>query len=180
MKFPGAVTFAVALTVALMAACGSSPTPRLGVDGSAQDAEFSLSLHADKATYRTTDPIVVSADLAFLGLAPDIAVFGDTGLVAFAVKQLDGNLEMGPASDLMCAQQKIGRLTPLHVPFQKSGGFSGEDPDAPFWRAYFADPVLHLPAGTWQISAVANMSEGAGCTPPDHDLTASVTIQVLP
>lgn len=178
MRIPGAV--AVALTVVLLAACGSSPTPRPGVDGFAQDAEFTLSIHTDKATYRTTDPIVVAADLAFIGLAAEVTVFGDQGLVGFGVKQLDGHLEMGPASRLMCAQQKIGRLTPAHVPFQKSGGFSVDEPDGPFWQAYFADPLLHLPAGTWRISASTGLMTGKDCSPPTHDLTAGVTIQVLP
>jgi hypothetical protein len=167
--------------VVLLTACGSAPTPPPGLDGSAQDAAFSLVIHADKASYRTTDPIVVSAELAFVGLAPDITVFAIfPRVVAFRVVQLDGQRKTDPVSDLMCTEQKIGRLTPLHVSFQKSGGFFGEDPDAPFWRAYFADPVLHLPPGTWQIIAVANFSEGASCSPPDHALTATVTIQVLP
>ena len=171
---------AASLVVATLAACTSSPTPRPGVDGSAKDAAFGLRIHADRATYRSTDPIVVEAELSFLGLAPDITVFGATGLVGFGVRQTDGHLRMEPAGDLVCAEQKVGRLTPLHVRFAKSGGFSGEDPDAAFWQAYFADPVLHLPAGTWQLSAVADFQTGDRCTPPDHSLTATVTVQVLP
>ena len=166
--------------VVLLAGCGSAPTARPGLDGSAQDAEFGLRIHADRASYRTTDPIVVDAELSFLGLAPDVTVFGDTRIVGFSVTQLDGHLRTEPMSDLMCVEQKIGRLTPLHVPFQKSGGFTGEDPDAPFWRAYFADPVLHLPTGTWRISAIADFQTGERCNPPDHSLTAGVTIQVVP
>ena len=180
MRIPRAAAVAVALTVVLLVACGSSPTPRPGVDGFAQDADFSLSIHADRASYRTTDPIVVTAELAFLGLAPDVKVYGDTGLVGFGVKQLDGHLEMGPASDLVCAEKDIGRLTPVHVPFQKSGGFSADQPDGPFWQAYFADPVLHLPAGTWRITAVTGLMTGKDCSPPNHNLTAGVTIQILP
>jgi hypothetical protein len=80
----------------------------------------------------------------------------------------------------MCARQVIARATPLRAPFAKSGGFTGADPDATIWRAYFADPALHLPAGRWQVTASAAFYTGDGCSGQAHGLDASVTVVVLP
>jgi hypothetical protein len=173
---------AAVLLVVIPVACGIAPTRQPGMDGSTKDAEFELRIHADKPLYRTGEPIAVDAELVFTGLAPDTSVAGlFPRIVAFGVKQLDGHLATSPVSDLMCtAVHGISRLAPLHAPFRKSGGFTGDDPDAAFWRQYFADSDLHLPPGTWQISAFANFSTGDACTPPLHSLTAAVTVQVLP
>lgn len=174
-----AFTVAV-LVAALIAGCGSPSVPGLNLDGTAQDAEFGLRIHADKAEYRTGDAIAIDAWLSYLGQGPDVVVFGPSGLVGFGVKQLDGRLHMEPASDLVCARQVIERATALRAPFAKSGGFTAEDPDAALWRAYFADPALHLPAGHWQITASAEFYTGDGCSGQAHRLDASVTVVVLP
>ena len=52
-----------------------------------------------------------------------------------------------------CGQHEFPRLVPVAVPFRKTGGFSADDPNADFYRAFFADPVLRLPAGRWQVTA---------------------------
>ena len=54
-----------------------------------------------------------------------------------------------------CAQHDYTRGVPVPVPFRKSGGFSEDDPNADFYRVYFADPVLRLPSGRWRIGASA-------------------------
>jgi hypothetical protein len=61
----------------------------------------------------------------------------------------------------------------------KSGGFAAEDPDAAFYRTFFADPLVRLPAGTWEITAVADFSEGA-CDGAHHTLRAPITVTITP
>ena len=55
-----------------------------------------------------------------------------------------------------CAKHDYARLAPVAIQFQKSGGYSADDPNAAFYRTYFADPVLRLPAGHWKLTAIAN------------------------
>jgi hypothetical protein len=43
-------------------------------------------------------------------------------------------------------------------PFVKSGGYDPGDPNADFYRAFFANPDLVLPPGEWQIGATLNIS----------------------
>ena len=86
-----------------------------------------------------------------------------------------GGINLTPASDLMFDHSTLTRDVPLTKPFAKSGEFSGDDPAAPSFRAFFADPILRLPAGTWHIYALA-----ASCSPaPLHfDLEAEIEIAV--
>lgn len=45
-----------------------------------------------------------------------------------------------------------------NYPFKKTGGWSGDDPKADYWKAYFSDPELRLPAGTYEIRAFCDFS----------------------
>ena len=60
----------------------------------------------------------------------------------------------------------------------KSGGFSADDPDAAFYRAFFSEPLVRLPAGRWEIAAVASFV--VGDRRPEHSLRASITVTVEP
>jgi hypothetical protein len=41
----------------------------------------------------------------------------------------------------------------LRQPYVKSVGWSNDDPDAALYRAFAADPKLHLPPGRWRVTA---------------------------
>ncbi len=167
------------------AACGPGPTdgtPAPGgiVDSQAQDGAFRVTIHAERPTYRTSEAIGISATLTYAGPEPTVVVLGSgSGLVGFAVRQLDGHLRMGPAWLQSCRTYSMGRGAAVAVPFVKSGGFVPSDPDGPFWQAFFADKELHLPAGTWQIDAVLDANLGS-CGGEQHPLTASVIVRVEP
>jgi hypothetical protein len=59
-----------------------------------------------------------------------------------------------------------------------SGGWSGADPNADFYNPFFHDPVVHLPAGDWMISAIAEFQTGSAAAPDHHSLRASVLVYV--
>jgi hypothetical protein len=53
-------------------------------------------------------------------------------------------------------------------------------PDPEYWKAWLVDPVLRLPAGTWQITAFPNFAGLSGCGTPGPNLRPSITIKVTP
>jgi hypothetical protein len=71
-----------------------------------------------------------------------------------------------------------GTSKSLTSPIKKFGAFSDDQPDAAFYRAFLADPVVRLPAGDWAISAVASFVEGKGCSGASRMMTATVTVHV--
>jgi hypothetical protein len=68
--------------------------------------------------------------------------------VFFTIEQLDGDAQMTGGADDVCNVDTVGRDEPVEIPFGKSGQIG-----LGFDVAWFRDPVLRLPAGTWRISA---------------------------
>ena len=76
-----------------------------------------------------------------------------------------------------CAIHVLATDRPILSPITKSGGYSDDQPDAPFYRAFFADRLVHLPTGEWDITAVAEFAEGE-CGGPAHALAAPIRVRV--
>ena len=79
-------------------------------------------------------------------------------------------------SDLVGRRLDVGK--PITSAITKSGGWSGADPNADFYNPFFHDPVVHLPAGDWMISAIAEFQTGSAAAPDHHSLRASVLVYV--
>jgi hypothetical protein len=118
---------------------------------------FLLSLRVSGDTVDAGAPIGIDAILTWDGPAVRATVWASgSGVVSFGLRQLDGDIALGGAMTADCAVHEFDRLTPVAIPFRKSGGFSEDDPNADFYRAFFADPILRLPAGRWRVSAIAS------------------------
>jgi hypothetical protein len=150
-----------AIVLALVAACGEAPTPSgptgqpIVVEG--RDAGFALSMRVGSDVVDAGAPIDVSANLTWEGAAPAATIWGSgSGPVSYGLEQLGGQIKVIGMYTADCAKHDYARLVPDAVPFQKTGGFSADDPNAGFFRTYFADPVLRLPAGHWKVTAIAN------------------------
>ena len=150
-----------AIVLALVAACGQAPTPS-GPTGQpivvvGRDAGFALSMRVGSDVVDAGVPIDVSSILTWEGAAPSATIWGSGGgPVSFSLEQVGGPLNIGGAMTADCAKHEYARLVPTAIPFQKSGGYTADDPNAAFYRTYFADPVLRLPAGRWKLTAIAN------------------------
>lgn len=162
------VVGAASIVVAL-AACAAQPdpTPLMPPVGRAEATGngFRLSAVAASATVASGDPIEVTATLARTDPGPQDLTGSGSGLVFFSVTRLEDGLTSGPpGSRLDCRAYSLSPNEPMTVPFAKSGGFSPDDPNAAFMEAYFADPELTLPPGTWRIgvSAIGNLGRECG------------------
>ena len=136
----------------------SPPTAEPGrpIRAEAREGDFRLILQADNDHYAAGAPIELATELSYLGLQPGLKLAGSgSGLVQVSLLQLDGTLRIGAGSDTSCAAYAIRPAAPLAQRYVKSGGWSGGDPNAAFYKAFFADPVLRLPRGTWRMVAEA-------------------------
>jgi hypothetical protein len=84
----------------------------------------------------------------------------------------------GGLSRLVCFPRDLIARQPIMVAYGKSGAWNEDDADAAFWRAFFADKPLRLPAGTWRITASLRAKLTPDCSGPLHSLDASVTFVV--
>jgi hypothetical protein len=93
-------------------------------------------------------------------------------------QQLDGPRLIGGGSDAACAVHEFKRGILQRSGYRKSGGYSETDPDAAFYRAFFADPLFRLPPGQWRISVVAD-GFLAECAMNAPRLTLKVSADIL-
>jgi hypothetical protein len=171
---------AVVLSALLGCASPPPPTPNPAPVGRGQDDAFSLEVGTARDHYALGEAIPIATTAMYLGPRDHIdATSAYPSLVWFGLEQLDGGLDMpSGASDAMCNALPLTARQPRSVAFTKSGSFSNSDPAAPFWRAYFTDKELHLPAGTWRITATLEAMLTPDCTGPLHTVRAGVTFVV--
>jgi hypothetical protein len=174
--------FRSALAMAFVLACsgpapsGSAPSV---IASTAFDPEFVLTIATPRGRYAADEPIAISASLTYIGALPLAEASGSgSGLVGFAVTQVDGRLHMEPAWRASCAPYSFHHGETKAIPFAKSGGTWDENPDAEFWRHYFSEPELRLPRGQWRLSAVADFWTPDGCTGRRHQLRAEIDVAV--
>ena len=145
------------------------------------DASFRLTLEAGQDRYRAGQEIEVVATLTYLGPAGMVEARGSSnpGIIGFSIERKAPPVAVHPAYTTDCGSHPMERGVPVAHPFAKSGGFTPDEPLAPFYEAYFADPSLRLPAGTWTITAAGSWSVG-DCGVEPHALSAAVTVVVEP
>jgi hypothetical protein len=171
----------VVLASFVLTGCGAdntSPGPQpLTVSDRADGFVLSLTLPTD--TFASAEPIELEAAFTWEGAAASQTVWAAAaGPLVFSARQLDGPREIGGGSDAVCAVHEFKRGIPQRSGYQKSGGYSDTDPDAAFYRAFFADPLFRLPPGRWRISIVAD-GFLAECAMNAPRLALSVSADIL-
>jgi hypothetical protein len=108
----------------------------------------------------------------------ELGVAGN-GPIEFIFREVGGRREMGPAWDTVCASAQLAADSPIVRPIRKSGGYGDDQPDADFYRSWFADPVVRLPAGDWDVTALAEFIDDRDCSSAAlHSMRATVRLRV--
>lgn len=151
---------------------------RGSADASVTDGPFRLEFSLTKLTYLTTEPIEGIATLSVTdGLARTLGGPGGSP-IGFSMVEVGGTRHMDQFWRDKCAPYRVGPNSPLTTPLTKSGGWAGDDPDAAFYQQFFADPEIHLPPGTWDISVVTDFFDDSACNGTHYELKATIRIEV--
>ncbi len=155
------------------------PTPSASPDGpvigTAEDASFRLELTTPRAIYGPEDAIEPVASVTYLGPNATETMFHAAYPVGFRIEEVGGERLMGGGMDMPCLRTELAKSGSAVLPFGKAG--SPDDPKRGFDRAWYEDPVLRLPAGTWRIIAHLDVSLG-DCGGETHQLTVENIIVV--
>lgn len=177
---PRAATLGLTL---LLAACGGGTTTPADVSpdpvtASAVGGRFELTFTVDRTTLRPGDSITGSADL-HLRVGTSGAISGPQFLVGFEFVEVGGQQRMiVPVVDASCAPHQVGSDAPVTTPLFKTSAVEGSD--AAFVAEFLRGDAIRLPAGEWDITAVASFTDGRGCTGQQLDLRAPVRVKVNP
>ena len=161
----------------LGAACSAEPPPPpIGpVRSEATQQGVALRLESPRSVVRAEDAIDVITSVVNERAEPQTLFSSSSGPVAFGITRLEDGLTAELDWEDDCAPHELAPGEPVDYPFQKSGSWSEEDPDADFMREYAADPDLHLPPGRWRIEARLHGVLGECGGPP---VMLSTTIEV--
>ena len=129
-----------------------------------------------KVEWKSDQPVTGTATLSYGGPDPT-TISGSGTLIGFRYTQIDGSHKVEPVSTADCRRYEIDPATPMNAPLSKSGALSPEDPDFDFLRSFLTAPDVRLPAGMWDVSALAQFTEG-DCGPGGHSMAATVRVTV--
>ncbi len=169
---------ATALSI-VVAGCAAGPTATAATPY-AEDTQgrYRLVFEPPRTDWHASDSITGEATLSLVGSGS--ADFGSSGggPLAFGFDEVGGTRHVGPAMTSDCALNHLAAGQSLSSPIRKSGGFNGDDPNADFYRSFFADSLVHLPPGDWTITAVASLVDGVGCSGVGYTLRAPIVVHV--
>ena len=141
------------LALVLMSACvpmQSEEVEETTIGKTAVNDDFTLSIAADNSVYKANEAIICHAILTYIGEEPITLLHSDP-LVVFYI-------EGGNFSGEWARQDSLNRTTfeqgqEMTVVYAKSGGWSGDDPNEEFYKTFYADEELRLPAGQYMLTA---------------------------
>jgi len=156
----------------------ASPSPTVGSapQGEGNDELFALTIQADRDHYAADELIEIATTLRYIGDEPTTVTSSGGGLVVFSIEQLDGPVDVEGAQTADCMPYEYRPGDTESTGFRKSGGYSNDDPMADFWRSFFGEPELRLPAGEYRITATAGY--GAPECGEERTIEASIVIFV--
>jgi len=161
----------------------TSPSPAASPgDGTARarQGDFALTFTLPRTTWQVGEAIEGTAALA--STVDHIVRVGGSGdgLLGFEYAELGGPRDIQPFWTLACGPYDLRPGAPITSSLTKTGSWDPNGPDADFYRDFFADPAVRLPAGMWDITAAASFVEGTKCDGAVHDMRATVRIEVVP
>lgn len=164
-------------------ACGASTTtpndvPPDPITASAVDGRFEVRFTVDRATLKTGDNISGSAEL-WLKAGGSGTMSGSSDLFGFEFVEVGGQQRaVTPVVSADCSPHQLGSNHPLRSPIMKSGAVQEGNANADFVRQFLEADGIHLPAGQWEITAIAGFIEGRACAGLPHTIRATVRVTV--
>jgi hypothetical protein len=153
----------------------AAPTPAQATD---TQGHYQLVFELPKTDWRASDSITGLATLSLIGSGSVDFGSSGSGPIGFGFDEVGGSRQMGPIWTADCRSGRLDAGQPKTSQITKSGGFIGEDPNVAFYRSFFADPLVHLPAGDWTITAVASLVEGTACSGASYTLKVALLVHV--
>ena len=168
---------------AMAIGCGPSTTTPADVTPdprtvSALDGRFEVRFTVDRTTLRTGDTISGRAEL-WLKAGGSGALSGSSDIFGFEFVEVGGqNRAVAPVLSGDCSPHQVGADAPLTSPIVKSGNVIEGNANAEFTKQFLEGPEVHLPAGTWDITAVAGFVDGRACSGLPHAIRSTVRVTV--
>ena len=119
--------------------------------------DFELNIFSDAKVYADTDIIKIWATFEYTGNENAVTIWHGDPYIMFSVTDgKDFNTD-GAAFDIL-DKTILEKGVIYHYDYFKSGGYGANDSDADFWRNFYSEKDLLLPAGEYIITVSAGFS----------------------
>lgn len=175
------IVITIMLLITALSAC-SSIAKDTTTSETAYNEDFRLTITVDKSVYKTDEPIDCYATIEYKGKEP-FTVYHADPLMVFSIEgrnYFHGDYARNDVLERTTFESEDESLPDeRRIEFQKSGGWSADDPDADFYEAFYKDKELRLPAGEYALSAQIEYSTDENDVVGSmHMLSATVTVRV--
>src|SRR5512143_3600428 len=166
----------------VLAACGSGSTTPVDVSPDPASAtptqgRFAMGFAVERVTLRSGDEVKGTATLSLLSPG-GATISGSSTLIVFEFTEVGGlGRQVVPVWPTDCAPHRLTTRTPIVAPIAKSGTVP-DGPNADWVRQFLADPVVHLPKGDWDITAMASLFDAQACTGLGLPLQTTLRVHV--
>ncbi|HET9851396.1 MAG TPA: hypothetical protein VFP56_02690 [Candidatus Limnocylindrales bacterium] len=144
----------------------------------ALDGRFELRFTVDRTTLRPGDPITGTAEL-WLKAGGSGVLSGSSDLFSFEFLEVGGQQRgVAPVISPDCSPHQVGADRPLTSAIYRSGAPKPAGANAEFVRQFLAGDAINLPAGTWDITAIAGFVDGRSCAGLPHAIRSTVRVTV--
>jgi len=120
--------------------------------------QFQIRVETDKKVYRKDEKILISATFAYIGSQKEMKIYHSANYIFFGIRNEKTGFTTNIAEDQPLLTTVLQKEKEYRFPYRKSGAYLDTDPDADFWRKFYADPDLHLPPGEYIVKAYASFS----------------------
>jgi hypothetical protein len=174
---------ALAVLACGLIGCGSSNTTSTDVTPdpqtvSAVDGRFEVRFTVDRTTLKPGDNISGTAELVLKAGGSGV-ISGSSDLFSFEYVEVGGQQRtVVPVISGDCSPHQLGTDKPLTARLFKSGAADAAGTNGDFVRQFLDGDVINLPAGTWDITAVAGFVDGRACSGLPHKVRSTVRVTV--
>lgn len=142
-----------------------------------KDDQFSVTVFINKLNFKVNEKIDLFSTVEYIGEKSEIDTW--SGRPNFKYTIFDGTNYYCEAMQLDIKVKTTFKKGEVYTyPFKKAGGWSEDDPKADYWRAYYSDPELKLPAGTYEITAFCDFSLSETATVDNYNREVKFQITV--
>ncbi|MBX3031611.1 MAG: hypothetical protein KF809_15800 [Chloroflexi bacterium] len=150
--------------------------PELTRQGVAQDDTIQLTIETERERFHVDEEIAITTLVRALGDGPIEMGVSRSGLVAFAIEQLDGPIRLGARRRASCGRQRLQGGEVMEVPFRVTAADDPDDLAEAEMERILSEPDLRLPMGTYRITAHARYGDPECASP--RSLKTSIVIAV--
>ena len=145
--------------------------------------DFILTLSTSKHTYNTSENIEIWGTLEYIGDKDFIEIWSGCPFMMFSISGGSeirvGNVLSGMSIDVLVSSI-LERGKVYHFEYQKSGGWSADDPNVEYWDDFFSTDDLQLLEGEYTLTLQGRFGLSENTLESKSGLKVTLTFEVVP